>query len=86
MQLGLSTGVGGELENVWNLDTKSRREVQQRAANCKTENLDSKPTVPTVLAVSEWTHWAIQLESAESTVNTKDPCVAGICSQANQDV
>ena len=27
--------------------------MQQRAANCKTENLDSKPTVSTVLEVTE---------------------------------
>ena len=48
MQLGLSTGVAAELETGWNPDTKSRRgHVQQFAANCHTESLDSKPTVPT---------------------------------------
>ena len=50
----LSTGVAAELETGWNLDTKSRRDkcsIGLRTA--KPKILIAKPTVPTVLEVTE---------------------------------
>ena len=54
IQLVLSTGVAAELETGWNLDTKSRHDkcsIELRTA--KPKNLDSEPTVPIVLEVTE---------------------------------
>ena len=72
MQLGLSTRVGAELETGWNLERKHGvANTQQRAAKRKTESLDSKSTVPTVVKFQNRNDvTSILLKSGEGKVIT----------------